>query len=90
VKKRIDNLLFKSLEFKLLNGHKVKITDIPVLEEDNQYRFLVQIRLQTFLSKITSQKHPNDVYSFRDYLKKSIKWPDYEAIYQPVILKHNA
>lgn len=83
-------MLFKSLEFKLLNGHKVKITDIPVLEEDNQYRFLVQIRLQTFLTKITAQKNPNAVYSFREYLKKAIKWPDYEAIFQTDILKHNA
>ncbi|KEZ50603.1 DUF2535 family protein [Metabacillus indicus] len=83
-------MLFKSLEFKLLNGHKVKITDIPVLEEDNQYRFLVQSRLQSFLRKITAKPQPNAVYSFKEYLKRTVKWTDYEAIYQPVTLKHNA
>ncbi|TXC93192.1 DUF2535 family protein [Metabacillus litoralis] len=83
-------MLFKSLEFKLINGQKVKITDIPVLEEDNKYRFMLQIRLQKFLSTIYSQKQPKSIYSFKDYLKKVLKWPDYEALFGATILKYNA
>ncbi len=73
-----------------MNGQKVKITDIPVLEEDNKYRFMLQIRLQKFLTTIYSQKQPKSIYSFKDYLKKTLKWPDYEALFGSVILKYNA
>ncbi|MBD1381595.1 DUF2535 family protein [Metabacillus arenae] len=83
-------MLLKSLEFKRLDGQKVKIVEIPVLEEDNHYYFLIQIRLQSFLTKLHSLKTPQQVYSFREYLKKLLKWPDYEAIFQSTILKHNA
>jgi len=83
-------LLFKSLEFKLISGQKVKITDIPVLEEDNKYRFMLQIRLQKLLSTISSQRNPKSTYSFKEYLKKVLKWPDYEALYGNFILKNNA
>ncbi|MFC0274351.1 DUF2535 family protein [Metabacillus herbersteinensis] len=83
-------MLFKSLEFKLVGGQKVKIIDIPVLEEDNKYRFMIQIRLQTFLTTIYAQTNPKSTYSFRDYLKRAIKWSDYEAIFQPNMLRNNA
>jgi hypothetical protein len=83
-------LLFKSLEFKIVSGQKVKITDIPVLEEDNKYRFMLQIRLQKLISMIHTQRNPKSIYSFKDYLKKVLKWPDYEAIFGSSILKNNA
>ncbi|MCM3162989.1 MULTISPECIES: DUF2535 family protein [Bacillaceae] len=83
-------MLFKSLEFKLASGQKVKITDIPVLEEDNKNRFMLQIRLQKFISIIQTQINPRSIYSFKDYLKKVLKWPDYEAIFGSSILKNNA
>ncbi|QGQ46586.1 DUF2535 family protein [Metabacillus sediminilitoris] len=83
-------MLLKSLEFKLMSGQKVKIIEIPVLEEDNKYRFMLQIRLQTFLTTIYAQKQPKSIYSFKDYLKNKIKWPDYEAIFGSYILKNNA
>lgn len=73
-----------------MSGQKVKITEIPVLEEDNKYRFMLQIRLQTLLKYIYAQKQPKCSYSFKDYLKKNIKWPDYEAIFGASILKNNA
>lgn len=73
-----------------MNGQKVKITDIPVLEEDNKYRFMLQIRLQKFISMIHTKKNPRNVYSFKDYLKKVLKWPDYEEIFGSSILKNNA
>ncbi|MBZ5749208.1 MULTISPECIES: DUF2535 family protein [Metabacillus] len=83
-------MLFKSLEFKLMSGQKVKITDIPVLEEDNKYCFMLNIRLQILLTSIYAQKRPKNIYSFKDYLKRVIKWPDYEAIFGINILKSNA
>lgn len=83
-------MLFKSLEFKLMSGQKVKITDIPVLEEDNKYCFMLNIRLQILLTSIYAQKRPKDIYSFKDYLKRVVKWPDYEAIFGINILKSNA
>jgi hypothetical protein len=66
-------LLFKSLEFKNAYGHKVKIIEIPVLEEDNTYRFIIQLRLETFIAKVYQSRNVRSVYSFRDYLKKVLK-----------------
>ncbi|WP_243385163.1 DUF2535 family protein [Bacillus kexueae] len=83
-------MLLKSLEFKTNNGQKVKIIDIPVLEEDSSYRFMITIRLESFIRTIDKEVRPKNVYSFKEYLKKILKWPDYEAIYQPQILQHNA
>lgn len=83
-------MLFKSLEFKRKDGQKVKVLEIPVLEEDNNYRFIVDVRLQTFLTAVYNKPDNKMVYSFRDYLKKAVKWHDYEAIFQSDILKHNA
>ncbi len=73
-----------------MSGHKVKITDIPVLEEDNRYGFMLQIRLQKLITFIHAQKNPKSIYSFKDYLKKRLKWPDYEAIFGSSVLKNNA
>lgn len=73
-----------------MNGQKVKITDIPVLEEDNKYCFMLKIRLQTFLTTIYAQKQPKSSYSFKAYLKSVIRWPDYEAIFESNLLKNNA
>ncbi|MGW6109092.1 DUF2535 family protein, partial [Bacillus subtilis] len=39
-KKRIDSLLLKSLEFKRDDGIQVKVTEIPVLKEDEHYFFM--------------------------------------------------
>lgn len=64
--------------------------EIPVLEEDNTYCFLINIRLQTYLASIYKSKSTKCVYSFREYLKRVIKWQDYEQIFQINLLKHNA
>jgi hypothetical protein len=90
VKKRIDILLFKSLEFKNVVGQKVKVTDIPVLEEDSPYKFMIQVRLQTFITSIYFEKNPKKCYSFKDYLKRVLKWPDYKQLFEAGELKHNA
>lgn len=90
VKKRIDTVLFKSLEFKNVVGQKVKVMDIPVLEEDNRYFFIIQVRLQTFISSIYRKRSLKRCYSFRDYLKRVLKWPDYEQLFRSEELKNNA
>lgn len=83
-------MLFKSLEFKNQNGQKVKILEIPVLEEDSTFRFMIDIRLQAYMSKIYSESNPKKCYSFKDHLKKVLKWRDYEMIFQTDILRNNA
>ncbi|MRX70895.1 DUF2535 family protein [Bacillus lacus] len=83
-------MLLKSLEFKRNDGQKVKIIEIPVLPKHNQYYFMLEIRLQTFLTSIYQRESQKSVYSFREYLKKVLKWPDYDAIFQTAILKNNA
>jgi hypothetical protein len=90
VKKRIDNLLFKSLEFKNVLGQKVKVTDIPVMEENNQYYFMIQVRLQSFISALYKETSLKKCYSFREYLKRTLKWPDYEELFNIRELKNNA
>lgn len=90
VKKRIDILLFRSLEFKNKFGQKVKIIDIPVLGEDNTFKFMIQVRLQTYISSIYNEQSPKSSYSFKEYLKKVMKWPDYEKLFKVAELKNNA
>jgi Protein of unknown function (DUF2535) len=90
VKKRIDILLVKSLEFKNAVGQKVKVMDIPVLEEGSTYKFMIQVRLQAFIASIYQEKKPKKCYSFKEYLKKVMKWPDYEALFKVGELKNNA
>jgi hypothetical protein len=90
VKKRIDIVLTKSLEFRNAVGQKVKVTDIPVLEEDSTYRFMIQVRLQTFVTSLHAEKKLKKCYSFKDYLKKVMKWPDYEQLFKVGELKNNA
>lgn len=90
VKKRIDILLFKSLEFKNVVGQKVKVMDIPVLEEDSSYNFMIQVRLQAFINSIYRDRTPKKCYSFKEYLKNVLKWPDYEQLFKVKELKNNA
>ncbi|MFE8702107.1 DUF2535 family protein [Cytobacillus sp. FJAT-54145] len=83
-------MLFKSLEFKNVVGQKVKVMDIPVLEEDSPYYFLIQVRLQTFITTLYGDRKVKKCYSFKDYLKRVLKWPVYEDIFKSQELKNNA
>ncbi len=83
-------MLFKSLEFKNDVGQKVKVMDIPVLEEGSTYKFMIQVRLQTFVMSLYKEKMPKRCYSFKEYLKKVMKWPDYEQLFRVDELKNNA
>ena len=83
-------MLFKSLEFKNVDGQKVKIIEIPVLEDDNPYQFIVKVRLQTFIAQVYVNENAKKIYSFKEYLKRVLKWPVYEQIFKSEILKNNA
>lgn len=83
-------MLLKSLEFKNVVGQKVKVMDIPVLEEENTYKFMIQVRLQTFITSVYKKPSTKTCYSFRDYLKKVMKWRDYEQLFLLDELKNNA
>lgn len=86
---RIDILLWKSLEFTNEVGQKVKVTEIPVLEDDSTYHFMVAGKLQIFLTKIMRETTPKAYYSFREYLKSVLKWPIYCQIVQKDEMKSN-
>ena len=90
MKKRIDILLFKSLEFKNAVGQKVKITEIPVLNKNSSYYFMIQVRLRVFIRIVNEDKKNNRSYSFREYLKQVLKWPDYMQLFKTPELKNNA
>ncbi len=90
VKKRIDNLLFKSLVFKNAVGQKVKIIDIPVLDKNNPNYFLVQARLQIYMNQIYASAEDRPFYSFKEYMKRMTKWTIYEEVYQSPQLLNNA
>lgn len=83
-------MLFKSLEFKNVVGQKVKVIEIPVLEEKSPYYFMIQVRLQTFITTIYGARNCKRYYSFREYLKKVLRWPEYEGIFKSDELKNNA
>lgn len=90
VKKRIDILIFKSLEFKNAVGQKVKIIDIPLLNKESPYFFQVQVRLQKFITAVFHAQDNGSTYSFKEHLKKVMRWPDYDQIFQAPKLKSNA
>jgi hypothetical protein len=83
-------LLLKSLEFKHVSGQKVKITEIPVLEENSTFRFMLSAKLDLFIRQITNESVPKQTYSFQEYLKRVLKWKDYEQLFKSHVLKHNA
>lgn len=83
-------MLFKSLEFKNAVGQKVKIVEIPVLEKESPYYFMIQVRLQTFITAIYGSGIGNRSHSFREHLKRVLKWPVYEEIFKTPELKNNA
>ncbi|KON87522.1 hypothetical protein AF332_12240 [Sporosarcina globispora] len=83
-------MLFKSLEFKNAVGQKVKIVEIPVLAKDSPYYFMIQVRLNTFIAATYANEKNSRNYSFREYLKRGLKWPVYEEIFKAPELKNNA
>ncbi|MCG1021093.1 DUF2535 family protein [Sutcliffiella horikoshii] len=83
-------MLWKSLEFTVKEGQKVKVIEIPVLEDDSTYHFLVRVKLETFVRVILSESDPKQIYSFKEYLRTVLKWPVYCDVVKTDILKNNA
>jgi hypothetical protein len=83
-------LLSKSLEFKNAFGQKVKVIEIPVLEKNNRYYFMIQARLQVFITSLDNKPLEKSCYSFRDYLKRKMSWSDYQDLLSILKFKNNA
>ncbi|MDX8343823.1 DUF2535 family protein [Rossellomorea sp. YZS02] len=90
MKKRIDTLLTKTIEFKSKYGRKVKISEVPVLKKDSPLYLRVNLRLNQFITMVINQNEPKTIFSFREHLKRTTKWSEYEEIYQSEELKNNA
>lgn len=88
-KMRIDTVLFKSLEFRNYLGHKVTITEIPVLVSENCACFMVNARLEMFVNEIYRKKEYKASYSFKEYLLSVLRWPEYKELFADE-LQHNA
>jgi hypothetical protein len=80
-------LLFKSLEFHNVVGQKIKVIDIPVLETNNCYYFMIQVRLQTFLSFLYNEPQEKSCHSFREYLKRKMSGPNFKELYSMPMIR---
>jgi predicted GTPase len=74
-------LFYKRIEFKNAVGQKVKVTEIPVLGSNDRYYFMIQARLQLFISSLYNNPQEKSSYSFREYLKRKIRWSDFEDLF---------
>ncbi|MFS0656726.1 DUF2535 family protein [Bacillus sp. 179-C3.3 HS] len=83
-------MLLKTICFRRMDGVQIKVTEIPVLRGDETYSFMLTLRLDAFLKKVYVSKGKRDIYSFREDVKRNVKWSTYEKIYQELTLKHNA
>ncbi|MCQ6275506.1 DUF2535 family protein [Bacillus sp. V3B] len=83
-------MLYKSLEFKNVVGQKIKIIEIPVLGENNRYYFMIQVRLQIFISSLYNKPQDKSSFSFRDYLKRKMRWPDFKDLFSVQEFRNNA
>ncbi|MEH7503558.1 DUF2535 family protein [Neobacillus drentensis] len=83
-------MLYKSLEFKNVFGQKIKVFEIPVLEKDNCYYFMIHVRLQIFISFLYNKPQEKSCYSYREYSKRKMSWPDYQDLFRMKEFKNNA
>ncbi|WP_230137666.1 DUF2535 family protein, partial [Peribacillus frigoritolerans] len=81
LKMRIDILMFKCLEFKDCFGHKVTISEIPVLLPSDPNFFMLTVRLEVFVKKVFANKDHKENYSFKHYLASVLKWPVYNKLF---------
>lgn len=81
LKMRIDILMFKCLEFKDCFGHKVTISEIPVLLPSDPNFFMLTVRLEIFVKKVFANKDHKENYSFKHYLASVLKWPVYNKLF---------
>ncbi|MFS0775057.1 DUF2535 family protein [Neobacillus sp. 3P2-tot-E-2] len=90
MEKEDDILICKSLEFKNNFGQKIKVMDIPVLDTSNQYYFVIQVRLQRYITLLNSQPQEKNSHSFREHLKRKMNWVEFKELYSIQVFKNNA
>jgi hypothetical protein len=83
-------LLSKTIEFKNIVGQKLKVVEIPVLERNNHYYFMVQAHLQMFISSLYDEPQEKICFSFRDYLKRKISWRIFTDLFNIQQFRNNA
>ncbi|SDP03559.1 Protein of unknown function [Litchfieldia salsa] len=83
-------MLYKSIEFKNVDGQRVKVSEIPVLANHHRYYFMVDIRLQSLISSLYNQLQGKTHVSFREYLKQKIKWSEYKELFDIESYRNNA
>lgn len=83
-------MLWKTLEFKHVSGTKVKVIEIPVLEEDPLLQVLIKEHLQSFIIYILQINRPKKCYSFKEHLKKTVKWTTYQRLMSQGPLPYHA
>jgi hypothetical protein len=83
-------LLSKTIEFKNMAGQKVKVVEIPVLELKHRDYFMIQARLQNFMTNLYNNPQEKTCFSFRDFLKHKISWSEFEEVYKIEEFKNNA
>ncbi|MFE0507733.1 DUF2535 family protein [Peribacillus butanolivorans] len=88
LKMRIDNLMFKCLEFKDCFGHKVTISEIPVLLPSDPNFFMLTVRLEVFVRRVFDNKDHKENYSFKHYLASVLKRPVYHKIFYENLLNN--
>lgn len=79
--KEDDILLCKSLEFKNHYGQKIKVMDIPVLDKNHCYFFMVEVRLQSYITHLYHNPQQKSSHSFREHLKRKINWAQFLELY---------
>lgn len=90
LEKEDDIMICKSLEFKNNFGQKIKVMDIPVLDTSNQYYFVIQVRLQRYITLLNSQPQEKNSHSFREHLKRKMNWVEFKELYSIQDFKNNA
>ncbi|MDQ0228477.1 DUF2535 family protein [Metabacillus niabensis] len=80
----------KSLEFKNIVKQRIKVIEIPVLKTDHHYYFIVQVHLQSYISLLYNKPQDKHVFSFREYLKRKMKWSDFNDLFGIQEFKSNA
>jgi hypothetical protein len=83
-------LLCKSVEFNNMFGQKIKVIEIPVLEKNNNYYFMAQVRLQKLISTLNHKPQEKSSYSFREYLKRKMSWHDFNDLFSIKEFKNDA
>ncbi|WP_308160494.1 MULTISPECIES: DUF2535 family protein [unclassified Bacillus (in: firmicutes)] len=69
---------------------KIKVIEIPVLDQNNCYYFMIQVRLQKFISFLYNNPQEKSCFSFREYLKRKMSWSDFNDLFSLKEFKNNA